>query len=460
LPLKQAPNRQTGRNSRPAIEEMINNARAAAAAAPPAAPSEPVRGRAPSLHDDDSEESRSSVLRPLPITPAAKGPAELRGEVIDNRYRLGRTLGQGAFGTVYEAENLRVGGRVALKLLTRADTRTVKRFAQEARISGTILHPNVCRVFDTGWVKERPFIVMELLSGENLAARLGRRGALSPPSAIDMAMQVLAGLGAAHEVGVVHRDVKPQNVFLVAREGYHPMVKLLDFGLAKALRKETRGQTQTMYTLPGKTVGTVAYMSPEQLQGGQVDARSDLFSCAVVLYESLTRMLPWAGRNPADIGGSILRDEPRPIPNQVMKSSFPQELITILARGLAKERDDRFQSAIEFMRALGALQRRRPSVASLALAAPDDDTPREAVLRREREEETERVGASPSSIPKLSAGSDTGGENAAPGPRRRTTHSTLPRLYSMPPISRGPITVKTPAVRDPTSSSNGRKQPT
>jgi serine/threonine-protein kinase len=395
----------------------------------------------------------------LPIRPSSKDPPNLRGEVIDGRYRLGKPLGQGAFGTVYEAENLRVGGRVALKLLTRADQRTVKRFAQEARISGTILHPNVCRVFDTGWVKERPFIIMELLSGETLANRLGRRGALSAASAIDMAMQVLAGLGAAHDVGVVHRDVKPQNVFLVAREGYHPMVKLLDFGLAKALRKEPRNQTQTMYTLPGKTVGTIAYMSPEQLQGGQVDARSDLFSCAVVLYESLTRMLPWAGKNPADIGAAILRDAPRPIPSQVARSGFPQELIPILARGLAKDRDERFKSAIEFMRALGSLQRRRPSVASLALASPDDDTPKEAVRRGrrlDREEETERL-ESGATIPKLGVGSDTGTDQ--PGPRRRTTHSTLPRLYSMAPLSRGPITVQTPAVQAPPSSSSGRKAP-
>src|SRR5262249_41194964 len=146
------------------------------------------------------------------------------------------------------------------------DARTVRRFTQEARISGTILHPNVCRVFDVGWANEKPFIVMELLSGENLGGRLERKGALKVASAIDIAIQVLAGLGAAHDVGVVHRDVKPQNVFLLTRQGCSPMVKLLDFGLAKALSKEPQPTT----TLPGKIVGTIAYMSPEQLQGERI----------------------------------------------------------------------------------------------------------------------------------------------------------------------------------------------
>jgi serine/threonine-protein kinase len=289
------------------------------------------------------------------------------GMVIDGRYRVGALLGRGGFGSVYEAENLRFGGRVALKLLDRSDANTVRRFHQEARISGTILHPNVCRVFDVGWINDKPFIVMELLSGETLSTRLERKGPLKCGDAVDIAIQVLAGLGAAHELGIVHRDVKPQNVFLMWRAGCSPMVKLLDFGLAKALTKEpVRANT----TVPGKIVGTITYMSPEQLHGERIDARTDLFSCAVLLFEAMTGVLPWNGRTPTDVGAAILRDQPQSLLRLLPHA--PPELEPILLHGLNKQRSRRFQTAIEFMRALGALQRARPNL--MAGVSPEDES--------------------------------------------------------------------------------------
>jgi eukaryotic-like serine/threonine-protein kinase len=315
---------------------------------------------------------REQRRTPLPSIrpPSRRGGAPViqTGLIIDGRYRVGGLLGRGGFGTVYEAENLRFGGRVALKILDRSDHGTVRRFNQEARIAGTILHPNVCRVFDVGWLNERPFIVMELLSGETLASRLQRKGQMKIADAIDMAIQVLAGLGAAHELGIVHRDVKPQNVFLVRRHACSPMVKLLDFGLAKALNKAPRPTT----TMPGKLVGTIAYMSPEQLLGDKIDARTDLFSAAVLLFEAITGVLPWSGRNAADIGAAILRDHPRAITTH--QPSSPRELEPILACGFMKDRSRRFQSAVEFMRALGALQRVRPSIVPLPVGMEDDSS--------------------------------------------------------------------------------------
>jgi serine/threonine-protein kinase len=317
------------------------------------------------------------AAQPAPAPPPVTAPAARRGSqiapdvgtVIDGRYKVGALLGRGGFGSVYEAENLRFGGRVALKLLEKSDPNTVRRFHQEARISGTILHPNVCRVFDVGWTNDKPFIVMELLSGETLSTRLERKGPLKVGDAIDIAIQVLAGLGAAHELGIVHRDVKPQNVFLMWRAGCSPMVKLLDFGLAKALSKEPmRGTT----TVPGKIVGTITHMSPEQLHGDKIDARSDLFSVAVVLFESLTGVLPWAGKTPTDIGAAILRDQPRSLLQ--LSPHAPPELEPIIGHGLQKQRSRRFQSAIEFMRALGALQRTRPSILTPAVAQEDESS--------------------------------------------------------------------------------------
>jgi serine/threonine-protein kinase len=402
------------------------------------------------MSDSISSTSLGSIS---PMSPVdiweANGPIAL-GEVIDGRYRCGKLIGQGGFGTVYEAEHLRFGGRVALKLLDRSDQRTIRRFNQEARIAGTILHPNVCRVFDVGWVKERPFIVMELLSGDNLATRLERKGPIKVANAIDVAIQVLAGLGAAHDVGVVHRDVKPQNVFLVSRQGCSPMVKLLDFGLAKALSKEIRPTA----TLPGKIVGTIAYMSPEQLHGDRIDARSDLFSCGVLLYEIITGVLPWAGRTPGEIGASILRDQPRPLPQT--GQSIPPELAAILAHALTKDRNHRFQSAIEFMRALGALQRTQPAIVPFAVSPglEDEGTTHiswRAELEKDESDDDEATTnittpqglALPNArqaLPKTASSSDTmqkpwAFRTALPDP-------TVPRLYTVPPISRGPLSTR------------------
>jgi serine/threonine protein kinase len=394
-------------------------------------------------------------VRPPPVGPALPTldpPSIEVGEIIEGRYKVGPLIGRGGFGTVYEAENLSFGGRVALKMLERSDPGTVRRFNQEARIAGTILHPNVCRVFDVGRFKEKPFIVMELLSGENLGARLERKGPLKVGNAIDIAIQVLAGLGAAHEMGVVHRDVKPQNVFLVARQGCSPMVKLLDFGLAKALSKDARPTT----TMAGKIVGTIAYMSPEQLHAERIDARSDLFSSAVLLYEAITGVLPWPGRTPADIGAAILRDPPKPLAEHL--SRFPRELEAILALGLMKDRSRRFQSAMEFMRALGVLQRTQPGIVPFAVSpgtedeatthiawregfgaedAMEDDAPTNITPPRAlTPQEQGRAKIRPAHLDAVGGSSDTTEQHR---PFLRPQPGTLvPRLYTIPPSSRGP----------------------
>ena len=379
----------------------------------------------------------------------ASTSSPLIGTVIDERYRLHAVIGRGGFGTVFEAENLRFGGRVALKLLEQCDKSTIRRFNQEARIAGTVLHPNVCHVFDVGWVNDRPYCVMELLTGETLAARLERSGALSVSAAIDLAIQVRGGLAAAHDAGVVHRDVKPQNVFMVHRQGVSPAVKLLDFGLAKALDPLHSGaKVRGTATMPGRVVGTVAYMSPEQLLGESIDGRSDLFSCAVVLYEAVTGALPWRGRTRADIGTAILRDTPKPV--AVLRPQTPPELDTILERGLTKDRTKRYQSAYEFLRALASLQRSHRSMIVAPTVAEESEESLSGTTEVARpswepppaatdSEETARMSAPPSSISDdladlTSSASDPISSTSAEVPRvPRTTQPILPRLYNVPP---------------------------
>ena len=269
---------------------------------------------------------------------------------IAGKYRLLRLIGEGGMGSVYEAEHLGLGMRVAIKLLAESfseDQVFVKRFRREARAAGAVNHENVVTVTDTGTDDDGiPFLVMELLDGESLASVLRRARTLTPESAAGIAYQVLSGLGAAHENGVVHRDLKPANVFLVPTGDGRQRVKLLDFGISKFAADVTNQVTQD-----GAVIGTPSYMAPEQVKGRpDVDSRADLYAVGVMLYRMVCGRLPFAAKQTRDIYERILNGNPIP-PRQYRDDLSPQ-LESVILQAMALRADERFQSAADFQSAL------------------------------------------------------------------------------------------------------------
>src|SRR5258706_11148034 len=225
-------------------------------------------------------------------------------------YRIVRMLGEGGMGAVYRARDTRLGRDVAVKVLTAAtlnDQERLARFEQEARATGMLNHPNLLTIFDVGHSEGTPFLVSELLEGETLRDRIAR-GPMPPRKAIEAATQMAQGLAAAHEKGIIHRDLKPENVF-ITREG---RVKILDFGIAKLSAKAgDDGPTFKMAaTEPGMVLGTVGYMSPEQVRGEVIDARSDIFAFGAIVYEMLTGARAFKRESSIETLSAILKEEP------------------------------------------------------------------------------------------------------------------------------------------------------
>jgi tRNA A-37 threonylcarbamoyl transferase component Bud32/GAF domain-containing protein len=270
--------------------------------------------------------------------------------VLEKRYRLDQLIGRGGMGAVYEARDLQLDRAVAVKILLSrdfGDPKALRRFHREARAAARLNHPNIICVYDFGPVEgEGAYLVMERIYGITLRAVLERDRALAPARAADLFAQLLDGIAAAHAEGVVHRDLKPGNV--IAQQAGSPAfrVKILDFGLAK-LDSADRLASDSM-TAPGAVMGTLGYMSPEQLLGGEVDHRADLFAIGVMLVEVLTGRRPLQGDNYGELSGALLHDTfhlPRPTPEAVA-------LDAILQRCLAKEARDRVSSAAELRREL------------------------------------------------------------------------------------------------------------
>jgi TolB-like protein/predicted Ser/Thr protein kinase/Flp pilus assembly protein TadD len=271
------------------------------------------------------------------------------GQTISH-YRVLRVLGEGGMGVVYEAEDLRLGRHVALKFVVhkKLDRReTVERFEREARAASVLNHPNICTVHDVGEEGGHHFIAMELLEGESLDALLAR-GPVPPRRLLELATQIAEGLAAAHARGVIHRDIKPANVF-VTSAGF---VKIMDFGLAKILQSPAAESltgsesevTQTSdLTTPGLAMGTVSFMSPEQVRGEEVDARSDLFSFGALLYDMAVGEPPFRGATPAVKLSGIL--ERHPVPLLEIDPALPPKLQDIVLKALEKDREERYQTA-------------------------------------------------------------------------------------------------------------------
>jgi eukaryotic-like serine/threonine-protein kinase len=258
-------------------------------------------------------------------------------------YKVAGMIGEGGMGAVYRARDTRLGRDVAIKILTAvtlSDQERLARFEQEARATGMLNHPNLLTIFDIGNHEGTPYLVSELLEGETLRDRLNR-GALPPRRAVEAALQMASGLAAAHEKGVVHRDLKPENIFLT-RDG---RVKILDFGIAKlSPGAGNDGPTfQMAATEPGMVLGTVGYMSPEQVRGEVVDARSDIFAFGAILYEILSGSRAFKRSSSIETLSAILKEEPPELADT--HPNIPPALDRLVRRCLEKSRDQRFQSA-------------------------------------------------------------------------------------------------------------------
>jgi eukaryotic-like serine/threonine-protein kinase len=287
---------------------------------------------------------------------------------IVNQYRILEKIGKGGMGTVYKAEDTKLERFVALKFLPdemTGDRVAMERFRREARAASALSHPNICTIYDIDSYEGRQFIAMELLDGHTLRQHITNEG-LDADEVVKLAMQIAEGLDAAHSKGIIHRDVKPSNMF-VTTSGH---VKIFDFGLVKLLRpsartpgaaaacEETNDDTRTRaedLTFSGAALGTVAYMSPEQALGKEIDARSDLFSLGVVLYEMATGVAPFHGSTYAAVCDEILHKTPA-APLR-LNSDIPETLQQIITKALEKDRDLRYQSAREILADLRRVQR-------------------------------------------------------------------------------------------------------
>jgi eukaryotic-like serine/threonine-protein kinase len=294
------------------------------------------------------------------------------GEILDGQFKILKKIGTGGMGSVYKAAQPAMNRMVAVKILhaklkTRKDL--VARFRREARAMSHLTHPNTVKVMLYGELESgEMFIVMEYLEGRNLNQVVRREGPLATDRAVAVLVQVCGALQEAHEQGIVHRDLKPENIFLTNSGGLKDFPKLLDFGLAKVTERELRPGS-VMLTQEGMVFGTPEFMSPEQAQGKTLDRRSDIYSLAVILYESLTGKLPFDARVPMEYIQLHVTKAPMRLEDRLEDRQFPKGLADVIAKALEKDPDDRYATVAEFGAAL------RPFTASPNLGVIEAGAP-------------------------------------------------------------------------------------
>ena len=282
----------------------------------------------------------------------------LVGSAIDNRYTIQRRIGSGGMGAVYSAVQHSVGREVAIKVVNPSlvdDPSIIKRFLREAKLTSRLSHPHAVAVLDFGQTPDGLFyLVMELITGRTLSDVLKEEGPLAPERIVRIGSQILDALIGAHQLSIVHRDLKPSNVIVLDGPAGRDLIKVLDFGLAKSLSHDT---TMTSVTGSGALLGTPAYVPPEVVAGGEADARGDLYSAGVILYQLASGRLPFVGETVHDLLVKLARETPPPLGG----FGVPAPLVRVIERLMAKLPDDRYPSA---SLAQSALERAEDELAS------------------------------------------------------------------------------------------------
>jgi len=310
------------------------------------------QGGAPVISSGAQDGSNTVARKIVPKAGASLDrAATLVNEILDNRYRVNGRLGEGGMSFVYEATDVHTGKQLAIKVLSpklSRDSNSVQRLRREAGLAMRLKHPFVCRILRLGETEDGLiYLVMPYLRGELLSDREGKVGPMAPAEGLGYLVQSCAGLHYAHRQNIIHRDLKPENIMLVRENDGTDIAVIMDFGLAKQSQADP---SMAKLTATGIILGTPEFMSPEQIRGKDIDARSDVYALGIVAFEMFTARLPFEGRSPQEMMISRLRGKPTPL--RKFRSDFPPQLESVLMQSMATDPADRFPTALDFGKAL------------------------------------------------------------------------------------------------------------